>query len=276
MIREVYKAGEMEALRPYVGDALFERLHGRRHLAAALPDGGLLLLFHVCELAGQRRHVRQVCLYASAARIVLVTDDARCVRLMQAAEDGTPARVLHRFFAGLTDEDIEPLERMEGAVTALEDAIVTAGKPVGGIGERIVSLRRSLLALKRYYEQLSLITEALAEDTAGLFGEEERRLFVALDRHVDRLLDYVLHLREYVTQVREAYQAQLDYEQNQLMRTFTVMTAIFFPLSLIVGWYGMNFSMPEYGWAFGYPMVIAPSVVVCGICFRIFRRKKWL
>ena len=87
-----------------------------------------------------------------------------------------------------------------------------------------------MLALKRYYEQLSLITEALAEDTAGLFGEEERRLFVALDRHVDRLLDYVLHLREYVTQVREAYQAQLDYEQNQLMRTFTVMTAIFLPV----------------------------------------------
>ena len=99
---------------------------------------------------------------------------------------------------------------------------------------------------------------------------------MALDRHVDRLLDYVLHLREYVTQVREAYQAQLDYEQNQLMRTFTVMTAIFFPLSLIVGWYGMNFSMPEYGWAFGYPMVIALSVVVCGICFWVFRRRKWL
>ena len=53
--------------------------------------------------------------------------------------------------------------------------------------------------------------------------------------------------------MREAYQAQLDYEQNQLMKAFTVLTAIFLPLSLIARWYGMNFSMPEYQWALGYP-----------------------
>ncbi len=143
-------------------------------------------------------------------------------------------------------------------------------------GGRIVGFRRSLLRLKRYYEQLAQVTEFLCGDAAGALVGGQRRGFETLDRHIDRLLGYVMHLSEYVTQVREAYQAQLDYEQNQLMKAFTVLTAIFLPLSLIAGWYGMNFSMPEYQWALGYPFVILLSVVVCGVCFLVFRYKKWL
>ena len=40
----------------------------------------------------------------------------------------------------------------------------------------------------------------------------------------------MLHLRDYVTQVREAYQAQIDIEQNKIMKIFTVLTAVFLPL----------------------------------------------
>jgi magnesium transporter len=59
------------------------------------------------------------------------------------------------------------------------------------------------------------------------------------------------------------------------MKVFTVITAVFLPLTLIVGWYGMNFTMPEYGWSHGYLYVIALSIVVCGICWLLFKRKKW-
>lgn len=176
----------------------------------------------------------------------------------------------------LTEGDVDALERLEAAVTDLEDALLTARRVSRATGGRIVGFRRSLLRLKRYYEQLAQVTEFLCGDAAGALVGGQRRGFETLDRHIDRLLGYVMHLSEYVTQVREAYQAQLDYEQNQLMKAFTVLTAIFLPLSLIAGWYGMNFSMPEYQWALGYPFVILLSVVVCGVCFLVFRYKKWL
>ena len=54
-----------------------------------------------------------------------------------------------------------------------------------------------------------------------------------------------------------------------------LLSAVFLPLTLIAGWYGMNFSMPEYGWALGYPMVIVLSIAVCTACILFFRRKKW-
>jgi magnesium transporter len=46
-----------------------------------------------------------------------------------------------------------------------------------------------------------------------------------------------LNLRDYVTQVREAYQAELDISLNNIMKIFTVITAFFSPLTLLVGWY---------------------------------------
>lgn len=88
-------------------------------------------------------------------------------------------------------------------------------------------------------------------------------------KKTERYYENVLNLREAVTQVRESYQAQVDINLNYTMKIFTVITTIFLPLTLIVGWYGMNFEMPEYHWNHSYAMVIglSISVVVAGVAF---------
>jgi magnesium transporter len=60
------------------------------------------------------------------------------------------------------------------------------------------------------------------------------------------------------------------------MKIFTVITSIFLPLTLLVGWYGMNLQMPEFNWPFGYPFVILLSVIVVIVSIVIFKRRKWL
>jgi magnesium transporter len=61
------------------------------------------------------------------------------------------------------------------------------------------------------------------------------------------------------------------------MKLFTVVTTIFLPLTLIVGWYGMNFTtMPELGWSFGYVYVILLSIIVAIICYIFFKKKKFM
>jgi magnesium transporter len=92
---------------------------------------------------------------------------------------------------------------------------------------------------------------------------------------VDRLYHSVLNLRDYVTQVREAYQAEVDIGLNNIMKLFTVLTAVFLLLTLLVGWYGMNLQMPEFKWAFGYPLVIIIAVAIVVFCLVIFKKKKW-
>ena len=60
------------------------------------------------------------------------------------------------------------------------------------------------------------------------------------------------------------------------MKVFTVVTTIFLPLSLLAGWYGMNFRMPELTWKYGYPLVILISAGIVVWLIVYFKRKKWL
>ena len=60
------------------------------------------------------------------------------------------------------------------------------------------------------------------------------------------------------------------------MGILTVVTTFFLPLTLITGWYGMNFeNMPELKWVYGYPMVIAVSLMIAVIEYVYFKRKKF-
>ena len=94
---------------------------------------------------------------------------------------------------------------------------------------------------------------------------------------VARLQDMVMGQREYVSQLRDLMQTQLDVRQNRIMTVLTVITSIFMPLTLIAGWYGMNFRyMPELEWRLGYPVVIAVSLVIVVASLVFFKKKRWL
>ena len=91
----------------------------------------------------------------------------------------------------------------------------------------------------------------------------------------DRLKDRTSHLLEYAQQVRDSYQAVIDAKQNENMQFLTMISTIFFPLTLITGWYGMNFQdMPELDG--GYPVIILVSILVVIVCIFIFKKKKIL
>jgi magnesium transporter len=61
------------------------------------------------------------------------------------------------------------------------------------------------------------------------------------------------------------------------MKIFTVITAIFLPLTFLVGWYGMNFeTINEFKWDYGYVYVIVISILIAGGCLAWFKHKHWL
>ena len=68
-----------------------------------------------------------------------------------------------------------------------------------------------------------------------------------------------------------------EWAQNRIMTLLTIVTTIFMPLTLIAGWYGMNFRyMPELEWRIGYPIVIGVSILIVVFCLLLFKKKKWL
>ncbi len=180
------------------------------------------------------------------------------------------------FFEQLLSKDGGALEAYEERIVHLEEQI-EKGTTGRGFNGEILSLRRKLLIAHNYYEQLYEIAETFAENEAELFCQKRLRYFRSLQDRILRLSANTQLLRDSLAQAREAYQAALDYGANRIMKVFTVVTTVFLPLTLIVGWYGMNFkAMPELTWKFGYPGVILLSVAVVVVCFLFFRRKKLL
>ncbi len=185
-------------------------------------------------------------------------------------------RVICAFFEQLVYQDSGALESYENKVGKLEEQIEngTTGK---SFNAEILSMRRKLLIVRHYYEQMLDISETMIENDADLFSDENVGLFRMLRDKIGRLSSNTQLLRDSLVQVREAYMAALDYSANRIMKVFTVVTTVFLPLTLIVGWYGMNFKfMPELGWRFGYLGVIALSITVAILSIIFFKKKNLL
>ena len=83
-------------------------------------------------------------------------------------------------------------------------------------------------------------------------------------------------MREYCLQLQSLFQAEIDIRQNRIMQILTIVTTVFLPLSLLVGWYGMNFAgMPELTWKYGYPLMIVVSAAAVLVSLWICKRKKF-
>ena len=77
-------------------------------------------------------------------------------------------------------------------------------------------------------------------------------------------------------EIWEIYQSQISIRQNDIMKILTIVTTIFLPLSLLAGWYGMNFEyMPELHWRYGYVGVIILSVGIVTFSMFLFRKKNY-
>ena len=174
----------------------------------------------------------------------------------------------------LTRDDLMDLQQLETRLTNLEQAVLA--DETDKFIRQMSALRKELNRENRFYAQLADLASSLQEDAADLFDRRSAKRLGYFLRRVGNLREETQMLREYASQISSEYQAQVDITQNRVMKLLTIVTTIFLPLSLIAGWYGMNFTnMPELHWALGYPAVIFAAVLIVAGLILYFRRKKW-
>ena len=213
--------------------------------------------------------------------IVFIDDSGRAERMIDAIcrtkrwREPSLERFLYDFLEQIVDGDLALMERYEDELNAIEDGILAAQDQEGMA--RVNEIRSDVRALLVHYEQIIDMTQELEENENGFFREENLRYIHLFVNLMARRHDSAASLRDHAMQVRDLYNAQLEVRQNKIMTLLTVVTTIFMPLTLIAGWYGMNFRyMPELGWRLGYPVVIAVSAAVVIFCLVFFKKKKWL
>ena len=139
----------------------------------------------------------------------------------------------------------------------------------------LTKYRQKLSELNAYYEQLTAIgTLVQSHDGHPLVKSAEQWGRYAL--RTERFQNHVQLLRENILQLRELYQSVQDAKQNKIMCILTVVTTLFLPLTLLTGWYGMNFIyMPELHWKYGYFTVIFVAVLIVSLEIVYFKKKKF-
>lgn len=219
----------------------------------------------------------QILMYLDRDDLFIFCEDERSYQkvLSIMPENESNDRAVWMIFRKLIKNDMNFMEKFEDQITDSEDEALSKRVSRDMI-DVIVDYRNRLRELKHYYEQLADIFENVMDCDNGLLSDNAMHHFDVLLSRTNKCLCYVQNMRDYVTQMREAYQAQIDIEQNDIMKVFTVITGVFFPLSILVGWYGMNFAgMPELQWRLGYPIFIVVSAFIVMGMIVYFRKKKW-
>lgn len=188
-------------------------------------------------------------------------------------ESDTNEHALYLLFDNLLKGNTNHLATIEDRISKIDTSIINeVSKKTRG---KIMGLNYEILRLKKFYEQFDFIFEELCLNDNDLLTKSCLKYFRILKNRYNRLLTKIVNLKEYLIQVRESYQAEMDIEQNKLMKFFTIITSIFSPLTLLVGWYGMNLKMPEFTWEFGYLFVIIITIIICVLWYIIFKKKNW-
>lgn len=191
------------------------------------------------------------------------------------AENVCAEKILCAFLDSLLTGDNSALEAIGNDLADQEDEIFE-NKVDRDFNTDLLELKKQLSRRFYYYEQLLDITEAVSENDNGIFAPENLIYIDNVTKRISRLRDDTSSLKNSVEHLQDAYSSYLDIGMNNTMKIFTILTSIFFPLTIIVGWYGMNFRyMPELSWKFGYIYVIVLSVVTVAVLALIGKKKKW-
>ena len=148
---------------------------------------------------------------------------------------------------------------------------------ISGTTSRTNAIRSDVRKLLMHYDQLIDLAQEFEENENEFFDQENIRYFRLFLSRMDRLTATATSLKDYTLQINDLNKAHLELKQNHIMTILTVVTTIFMPLTLITGWYGMNFRyMQELESIYAYPMVFGTCILIIIGSLAYFKKKKWL
>lgn len=142
-------------------------------------------------------------------------------------------------------------------------------RELGRLGDRASMIRDSLMAMER------MIRFALDATGDWFAAEEKAQLHLVLD-DINSLTLFEEHLLEKLQFLLDAVLGFINIEQNDIFKVLTIASVVGIFPTLVVGWYGMNFHMPELGWKFGYPYGIGVVALSTLAPLAWFKWRGWL
>jgi magnesium transporter len=187
--------------------------------------------------------------------------------------------ILYRITDHLMAGYMPAVEKIDEAVDRIEDQVFHGPSP--RLLEQLFSLKRALLAMRRIIIPQREVLNKLARDEYKVVDPRDRVFFRDIYDHLVRLHDLNESLRDIVGGVQDTYLSAVNNRMNEIMKTLTIITVLFMPLTFLTGYFGMNFFEPLgnlTGWTTTPVFYVTLAIVLLlpiGM-YIWFRRRTWL
>ncbi len=200
---------------------------------------------------------------------------SRWLQSQEAAAEGSDLDdILHYLVDELLDELFPMLEQIANRLDDLEEAVLRNPRP--GLLNKTFVYRSNLRTIRSQVWPLRHQIQVLLRQRQQLLGPEALSGFRDMAEMVELLFESTELLRSQCDAITQTYAASVGNRMNQVMKTLTILTSIFAPLTFIAGIYGMNFEhMPELKWRYGYAITLLIMGFVAGLLALWLMRRGW-
>lgn len=182
--------------------------------------------------------------------------------------------LLHYLVDHLLDGIFPMLEQMASRLDDLEEAALRDPRP--RVLNRTYQLRGNLRRIRQQLWPLRHQILLFLRQNQPVMGPDGLLGFQEMAQNVEQIFESCEILRHQCDAVTEAHMASSGNRMNQIMKTLTIVSTIFAPLTFIAGIYGMNFSnMPELDWRYGYMAALLLMGAIATIQTGMLWRRGW-
>ena len=166
---------------------------------------------------------------------------AACDRDQRNVQEGAD-HLLYKIADNLVAGYMPTIEKIDSAIDQIEDQVFD--RPSPRTLEKLFSLKRVLLAMRRILLPQREVLNKLARDDYKVIDPRDRIFFRDIYDHLVRLHDLNETLRDLVGGALDTYLSVVNNRMNEIMKTLTTITVLFMPLTVLTGFFGMNFFEP--------------------------------
>ncbi len=178
-------------------------------------------------------------------------------------------KLVDYYFPSLYQIEDELLELDNQFEEETESANVKIMNDLFDVRARLLKLRRTIVPMRDLLYRLINSSHIEGVDIQKVY-------FTDIHDHLLKLSDMIDSNREMTSDIRDSYMSLSSNRMNTIMKTLTVITTIFMPLTFLAGIYGMNFKvMPELTWHYGYFIILVFMGLIGVSMFFWFWRKGW-
>lgn len=185
----------------------------------------------------------------------------------------SPAQLMHFLLDVLVDHYLPLVDQLTEELDKLEEDVFDDSSQA--MHARILRLKRGISALRRIVgPQRDTILSLTRDELRAVPAELRPYLRDVYDR-LARIADMLDSFRDETASVLELHLSAVSNRMNNVIKRLTVIATIGLPLTVVTSYYGMNFKLPEYDWAYSEWYALGLMIATAIGTWLYLRFRRW-